>query len=286
MNKFKCLRCNQYQYSASDVPTACIRCGSPTVLVAEDVKLAEETEKMRSHFGIEGAKRPLTRNQWFKLVQGSYVPVMKEAMEAREEDNVCNVFPHSIGVTYICREGKSAQEEFNQILNAKALVEEAKMKFNFNDYKGKYVMHCKTKEDAKEFCILMHEDGRKWFSGDSYLEIINWDDYSEPTVFYFNEGTFDDTDYAKKGGYTILEWADFKKEPVKEWVTALKYEFATNLPTFTEDVLRGYKSIYIDGVTIAIPMETIVGIAYKNPDDEHDPEFGKALAYFRMEGEE
>ena len=160
------------------------------------------------------------------------------------------------------------------------------MKFNFADYKGKYAMNCKTEEEAQEFCRLMHEDGRKWFSGDSYLEIINWGDYSETTVFYFNEGTFGDTDYAKKGGYTILEWADFKKEPVKEWVTALKYEFATNLPTFTEDILRGYKSIYIDGVTIAIPLETIVGISYKHPDDEHDPEFGEALAYFRMEGEE
>ena len=215
MNKFKCLRCNQYQYSASDVPTACIRCGSPTVLVAEDVKLAEETEKMRSHFGIEGAKRPLTRNQWFKLVQGSYVPVMKEAMEAREEDNVCNVFPHSIGVTYICREGKSAQEEFNQILNAKALVEEAKMKFNFNDYKGKYVMHCKTKEDAKEFCILMHEDGRKWRSYNSYIGNYNWDCHKMNTCYNFNNGEYSAIDYYIKNDYTILEWVDFKEKKVE-----------------------------------------------------------------------
>jgi len=161
------------------------------------------------------------------------------------------------------------------------------MKFNFTDYKSKYAMHCKTEEEAKEFCRLMYEDGRKWFSGDSYLEIINWGDYKSATCYYFNGGTFGEIkNCAKKEGYTILEWADFKKEPVKEWVTALKYEFATNLPTFTEDILRGYKSIYIDGVTIAIPRETIVGISYKNPNDEYDAEIGESLAYFRMEGEE
>ena len=26
------------------------------------------------------------------------------------------------------------------------------MKFNFDDYKGKYVMHCKTREEARSFC--------------------------------------------------------------------------------------------------------------------------------------
>ena len=160
------------------------------------------------------------------------------------------------------------------------------MKFNFADYKGNCVMRCKTEEEAKEFCRLMHEDGRKWFSGDSYLEIINWGDYKSATCYNFNDGTFGRKDCFIRRHYTILKWVDFKKEPVKEWVTALKYEFATNLPTFTEDTLRGYKSIYIDGVTIAIPMETPVGIARKHPNDEFDAEIGEALAYFRMEGQE
>ena len=158
------------------------------------------------------------------------------------------------------------------------------MKFNFNDYKGKYVMRCKTEEEAQEFCRLMHEDGRKWCSYNSYIGNYNWDDYKSATCYNFNDGTFGNKDFYIKNDFTILKWVDFKKEPVKEWVTALKYEFATNLPTFTEDILRGYKSIYIDGVTIAIPRETIVGISYKNPNDEYDAEIGESLAYFRMEG--
>ena len=57
-------------------------------------------------------------------------------------------------------------------------------------------------------------------------------------------------------------------------------------PQFVIDKTRGLKSIYIDGITIAIPIETIVGIAYKNPADEYDEERGKSLAYYRMEGQE
>ena len=28
------------------------------------------------------------------------------------------------------------------------------MKFNIDDYKGEYAMHCKTEEEAKDFCNL------------------------------------------------------------------------------------------------------------------------------------
>lgn len=44
------------------------------------------------------------------------------------------------------------------------------MTFNLNDYKGEYVMRCKTKEEAESFCRFLHQNGRKWSSGDSYLE--------------------------------------------------------------------------------------------------------------------
>jgi len=173
------------------------------------------------------------------------------------------------------------------------------MKFNFNDYKGKYAMNCKTEEEAQEFCRLMHEDGRCWDGVYTY-----WDTNKSATCYNFNIGTFGHKDFYIENDYAILEWENFKEEPIvsdymlkanikmQENFKSLCKAFADigfpvkpTLPTFTEDVLRGYKSIYIDGVTIAIPMETIVGIAYKNPDDEHDPEFGEALAYFRMEGE-
>jgi len=43
--------------------------------------------------------------------------------------------------------------------------------------------------------------------------------------------------------------------------------------------------ICIDGITIALPIYTVVGVSRKHPDDEYNEGIGKALAYYRMKGE-
>ena len=75
------------------------------------------------------------------------------------------------------------------------------MKFNINDYKGKYVMHCKTEEEAKDFRDYMAGIGKP----------ITWSlsCYCGENVTYFNKGTWGSIEYAEKDGYTILEWSDF-----------------------------------------------------------------------------
>lgn len=83
------------------------------------------------------------------------------------------------------------------------------MKFNINDYKGKYVMHCKTEGEAKNFCAYLDSVGRTWCSGGHYTDGNNYDRYSENTVYYFNEGTYCDISDARERNYTILEWEDF-----------------------------------------------------------------------------
>jgi hypothetical protein len=83
------------------------------------------------------------------------------------------------------------------------------MGFNIDNYKGNYVMHCKTEEEAKDFCKYLHSLGRKWYAGNSYLKDTCWDDYEENTGYYFNKGTFGHIHTAYRYGYTILEWSDF-----------------------------------------------------------------------------
>ena len=83
------------------------------------------------------------------------------------------------------------------------------MKFNINDYRGKYVMHCKTEEEAKDFCKYLHSVGRKWCSDESYLSNTEWSRYKEDTVYYFYSGMFGSYKYAQDSNYTILEWSDF-----------------------------------------------------------------------------
>ena len=86
------------------------------------------------------------------------------------------------------------------------------MKFNFNDYRGNYAMHCKTEEESNDFRRVMHEDGRTWFSNRSYLEYNNYNKWRGETCYDFNEGTFYNRNYFEKTNYTILEWSDFMEK--------------------------------------------------------------------------
>ena len=76
------------------------------------------------------------------------------------------------------------------------------MKFDINNYKGNYAMHCKTAEKAKDFCAYLHSMGKRWSAG------TFWHIYGEKTVYYFNDGYFGNIEVACKF-YTILEWEDF-----------------------------------------------------------------------------
>lgn len=83
------------------------------------------------------------------------------------------------------------------------------MTFDINEYSGKYVMHCKTEEEARNFCDYLHSVGRKWRSGTTYFDDTFWDIYKGKTVYYFNEGGYGELDFVCKKDYKILEWSDF-----------------------------------------------------------------------------
>lgn len=86
------------------------------------------------------------------------------------------------------------------------------MNFNIEDYKGKYVMHCKTEEEAKVFCAYLDSIGRTWDTGDSYLSTNYWRTYKKSMCYNFNAGIYCDKEYYKKEKYIILEMEDFMEE--------------------------------------------------------------------------
>ncbi len=83
------------------------------------------------------------------------------------------------------------------------------MKFNIDNYKGAFVMHCKTEEEAKSFCNYLHNQGRRWRSGDSYISEHNFSKYN---AYSFNRGEYADISWFEHNNYTILEWEDFMKD--------------------------------------------------------------------------
>ena len=85
--------------------------------------------------------------------------------------------------------------------------------FKFEDYQINCVMHCKTKEEAIEFCKLMHEDGRTWTSKESYVEENYWETHKQRTCYAFNYDQLCNKEYYIEGGWQVLEWSDFIQDP-------------------------------------------------------------------------
>lgn len=87
-------------------------------------------------------------------------------------------------------------------------------KFNWDEFKNKYnkiVVHCKTEEEAKDFCKQMHEHGMKWCNGDSYLKNTNYNARNEGTCYY-GAGEYSSRVFAEKYNYKILEWSDYMQK--------------------------------------------------------------------------
>ena len=85
-----------------------------------------------------------------------------------------------------------------------------KEKFKLEKYAGKkYVMRCKTEEEAKVFCRFLHEHGKRWNSGRSYAEETGWRYRRESTCYVFNAGLRGNIEHYRKSNYTILNFDDY-----------------------------------------------------------------------------
>ena len=89
---------------------------------------------------------------------------------------------------------------------------EKPMEFNINAYDINTCMHCKTEEEARDFCNYLHSLGKKWGSGCSYSEGTRFERYGKDTVYYFTNGSFADLEYARMVSSKILKWSDFMKK--------------------------------------------------------------------------
>lgn len=83
------------------------------------------------------------------------------------------------------------------------------MKFNFDNYGSNTVMHCRNSEEIDMFKRYLHDSGKTWFSGRSYIdnEILLGDD----VCFRFNvgvRGTYGEYLNSDEN-IEILEFSDF-----------------------------------------------------------------------------
>ena len=83
------------------------------------------------------------------------------------------------------------------------------MKFDINNYKGKYVMHCKTKDEFREFCNYLRR-----IEVPTLSETV-WSHCRADTCCNFNNCAYADVEFYTREGYTILEWSNFTTEFTK-----------------------------------------------------------------------
>ena len=112
----------------------------------------------------------------------------------------------------------------------------------FGKERNKIAVHCKTEEEAIDFCDQSHEHGYDWANGRSRAEETNWtwDEFGYGDETCYTRNCFTDIGYYAKGGYTILKWSDY---------------MATDKPTFTKSDLKdGDMILRRNGVVeVAIP---------------------------------
>lgn len=82
----------------------------------------------------------------------------------------------------------------------------------------KVVVHCRTEEEAIDFCQKMYNLRKKWKTGESYKN-THWNVLKEDSCYDFNKGEIYTIGHYKSCNYTILEWKDymnnFKKSNLK-----------------------------------------------------------------------
>lgn len=117
--------------------------------------------------------------------------------------------------------------------------------FDFKAWEGKNVcMHCKTREEAEDFCREMDTAGLMWSSGISYLKMKWFSIYENNTCYCFNEGVYGDIKQAKNKGYTILEWSEYRStEPPKKEQEKIMETKSNDKPLSLQEATSIYKRL-------------------------------------------
>lgn len=142
--------------------------------------------------------------------------------------------------------------------------------FDFGAWKGREVcMHCRTKEEAEDFCNEMHKAGLRWSSGTSYLEMSCFNAYKDLTCYYFNEGAYESIGCAKDRGYRILEWSEYRSTEPKEEQEKIMETKSDNKPLSYQEAMKIKKRICLSmrGVCVYCSLSSYNNDTTKSCDD-------------------
>ena len=139
------------------------------------------------------------------------------------------------------------------------------MRFNWDEFKNKnnkIAVHCKTEEEAIDFCKQMYKHGMVWAPGSSYLSYTRYGVYRDKTC-YGGDGRHRSYDCFKKYKYKILEWSDymnkeFTKADLRDGMVVEQRDGNMYL-VLAGMAVRKSKSNRIDGYTDDLKWEGYTG---------------------------
>ena len=101
---------------------------------------------------------------------------------------------------------QNQKQELLDFINSLPVEEPApaQLKTKISELGEKDVIHTETEAEYYRISILLHLAGKKWGSGQSYLEITKWSIYSELTCFCAYDGTYSHRMWFAMERYNII----------------------------------------------------------------------------------
>lgn len=130
------------------------------------------------------------------------------------------------------------------------MKETNKPRFNIKDYPGDYAMLCNSKEESDIFRSYLHNVGKTWCSGDSYLE-KDYYDFRKNNAFYgityyFNRGAYTLVSDSIDKDSTVISFDDFDWSEERPFINLVvvsvphqgNYTYKTDKPITKGDVVK------------------------------------------------
>lgn len=141
---------------------------------------------------------------------------------------------------------------------------------------NKIAVHCKTKEEAEDFCEKMDALGLMWSNGTSYKENSRWEDFRRE-IYYGNTGGHTFSDFYKKEGYEIFEWGDYMERDLRDLLkngTVVELREGSRCivvndrlmgigdPDFSEKILKYSNGLQFNGENRGMDIMKVYGHGY------------------------
>ena len=138
-------------------------------------------------------------------------------------------------------------------------------------------VHCKTAQEAEEFCTWMHEQGWEWYMDGPYIDDTRWNMCGSQTCYVqtVTGGRYANYKYYLDHGYTIIPYEDFEPLDLKKhivieifsqdkWIEILNVEMDYD-DQFDEIIshLNSGKPTIINGQNIALVINNTSDNMYK-----------------------